>query len=395
MVGGRHRAPGEGMRLLIFAGEHPAHIQHVQSVMDACDLAGDEYVFYIGKEAPGPGTFSPKNPFLHRLRDFCWDRFGITRNRFDSHNFDWIRKVERGGTYRCKAIKGTLPWKPDLVLVVTPHEGHARYQVVPWARREGIPVLSIDHGMPTVAWPWSAYRGSMMGCAANAVWSEVCRDINIQLGSPAELQVITGSPSIDGMGTGSEAIDSLGIADDKRVILLLGTHRPSVKEPTDALFREVIQTYGDDSDYQIVFKPHPVEISQGTVIDVVDSVILTTDQRAYLPLVGRADVIISPPTSVVVPATAFGRAFVNTLAPGCGAAPEADIQRVLDRLGAAVFSPDRVHEVIRGEIKVDVAACEIAFTRFGYRRDGGNGSRVLSLARHLAKGGAPEGWESP
>ncbi|HIF04194.1 MAG TPA: hypothetical protein EYQ80_01900 [Candidatus Poseidoniales archaeon] len=395
MVEGRHGQGRDGVRLLIFAGEHPVHIQHVRTVLAACDAAGDEYVFYIGKDAPLPGTFAPRNPLLHRLRDFLWDRFGWTRNRFVPSRFKWTHKVTESDRYRCKAIKGDLPWKPDVVLVVTPHEGHARYQLIPWARKAGIPVLSIDHGMPTVAWPWSAYRGSMMGCTANAVWSEVCRDINIQLGSPPDLQVITGSPSIDGLAQDSDSIDSLDIADDKRVILLLGTHRPSVKAPTDALFREVIQTYGEDSDFQIVLKPHPVEMSQGTVIDVPDSVLLTTEQNTYLPLVQRADVVVSPPTSVVVPATAFKRAFVNTLSVDCGAAPEVDLQRVLDRLGAAIFTPDRLHEVIRGEVEVDAAACDAAFAQFGFKRDGRNGSRVLSLARHLAEGGVPEEWESP
>ncbi|MEC7704315.1 MAG: hypothetical protein VX906_03630, partial [Candidatus Thermoplasmatota archaeon] len=34
------------MRILIFGGEYPAHLQHVQSVLSACEERGIEYVFY-------------------------------------------------------------------------------------------------------------------------------------------------------------------------------------------------------------------------------------------------------------------------------------------------------------------------------------------------------------
>jgi len=384
------------MRLLIFAGEHPAHLQHVQTVLDACDSAGDEYVFYIGKEVPKPGTFAPRNPILHRFRDFCWDRFGWSRNRFDSRKFVWQRRVKHEKKYPCKAIKGHLPWKPDIILVVTPHEGHARYQVIPWARREGIPVVSIDHGMPTVAWPWAHYRSSMMGCTANAVWSEVCKDINIQLGAPPELQIITGAPSIDRLSEDVDPADlrsTLGLGEERRLILMLGTHRPIVKEPSDTIFREVIAEYADDSEYQIVFKPHPVELSQGTIIDTPDSVIVTTDQADYIPLIKAADIIISPPSSVVVPATAFNQLFVNTITAERLKSSAEEVQALLDLLGAAVFPPDQLHEVIRGELGVDESACNAAFTLFGYRRDGRNGERVLSFSRHIAIGGKPNGWK--
>ena len=97
-----------------------------------------------------------------------------------------------------------LPWRPDVIIVVTPNQGHAKHHLVPWANALDIPVLSIDHGSPTVLWPWLTYRGSMMGCTANAVWSTVCRDINVGVGAPAERQIITGSPSLDGLQHGQQ-----------------------------------------------------------------------------------------------------------------------------------------------------------------------------------------------
>lgn len=382
------------MRVLIFGGEHPAHIQHLRTVLAAFEDAGDEFVFYIAKEKPGPGAFAPRNPLLHRARDFCWDRFGWTPNRFDASRFDWRHHCSTQGEHPCRAIRGELPWRPDVVLIVTPHEGHARYHLVPWARKVGIPVLSIDHGTPTIAWPWLSYRGSMMGCDANAVWSEGCREMNARTGAPRELQIVTGAPSIDGLiqKEGRSARERFDIAETDRLVLLLGTHRPAVKNPSDAVFREVIDAYGDEKGYRIVYKPHPVEVAQNSTIPLPDSVILTTDQSDYLPLVKDADAIVSPATSVIVPAAAHHRAFVNTLQPGCGAAPDADIEELNARLAGAVFSPTELHGVIRGELRPDPAACDAAFAWFGHSKDGRNGARVASLARWIADGQDPRGW---
>ena len=383
------------MRVLIFGGEHPSNIQHVESVMDALDGSeGDEYVFYIAKDVPGPRTFAPRNPILHRLRDFCWDRFSWTPNRFKRDNFEWVNNVENGA-FSCKALKGTLPWKPDVIIVVTPHEGHAKYQLIPWANRAGIPVLSIDHGMPTVAWSWGVYRSSMMGCAANAVWSEVCKDVNVEFGAPAEKQIITGAPSLDRLNDVVERdvfCAQHGIESSRKILLMLGTHRNEVKIPADNVFREIIDTYAEDDSYQLIYKPHPVEIAKGTSLDISQQVMLMTSQAEYLALVKSADVIISPATSVIVPAMAFSKPFINTISMDCKGASEESLERLIGSLDGAVFSSEKMHDVVMGNVVVNEDACETAFKKFGYRRDGLNGTRVVSLARHLSTGELPEGW---
>ena len=382
------------MRALIFGGEYPAHLQHVQTVLDACDSQGVEYVFYLGKNEPRPGTFAPRNPFLHRLRDFFWDRFKWTPNRFKKDDFEW-RGYDDNGTYSCKAIKGSLPWKPDVVIVVTPHEGHARYQLIPWANKEGIPVLSIDHGMPTVAWKWGSYRGSMMGCTANAVWSEICQEVNSEFGAPTEMQVITGSPSIDKLRdvkNRSDFCQEFDLDVSRKLVLMLGTHRSEVKVPNDLVFQEIIDTYSTDVNYQLIYKPHPVECAKGEMLDIPEQVRLFTSQKEYLSLVNCVDVVVSPASSVVVPSMAFEKAFVNTITMENNGASRESLARLQEALGSAVFRPEKLHEVITGALQVDVGGCKLAFERFGYKSDGNNGSRVLSLAMHLADGGAPSEW---
>lgn len=383
------------MRVLIFAGEFPTYKQHVQSVLAECKKQDVEYVYYIAKETPTPGTFAPRNPLLHRMRDFFWDRFSWTPNRFRSEKFDWENAASSNGEYYCKAIKAKLPWKPDVVVVVTPHEGHAKYQLIPWANQKKIPVLSIDHGMPTVAWYWGAYRDSMMGCTANAVWSDICKQVNVEYGAPSDRQVITGSPSIDTINdvkSRSEFCTEHGLDESRKIVLMLGTHRHDVKAPSDEIFQRVIDNYSTNDKFQLIYKPHPVELSSGKSLNVPPQVRLFTSQSAYLGLVNCADVVVSPASSVIVPAMAFRKAFVNTITMANEGASKESLARLLDYLGTAVFPPEQLDDVIHGRVEVDARACDDTFGKFGYKRDGGNGARVLSLAEHLAGGGQPNGW---
>ena len=110
----------------------------------------------------------------------------------------------------------------------------------------------------------------MMGCDANAVWSEVCRDINVGVGAPAERQIITGSPSLDGLEAASnvDVHAALGLDPNRKIVLMLGSHRDPVKGPADALFQHVMNQHGGRDDVVFVHKPHPVEVSQGTALTV-------------------------------------------------------------------------------------------------------------------------------
>jgi hypothetical protein len=123
-----------------------------------------------------------------------------------------------------------------------------------------------------------------------------------------------------------------------------------------------------------------------------DGVITTLDQDLYLPLVRQAKVVLSPATSVVIPALAFRTPFVNSIRPEDGAAPADEVEALLGVLGDAVFSPGDLTAILDEGLRPTEAACDRAFARLGHRADGKNGARVASLARWLAGGGAPEAW---
>ncbi|MGB0151493.1 MAG: hypothetical protein ACPF92_04115, partial [Candidatus Poseidoniaceae archaeon] len=185
---------------------------------------------------------------------------------------------------------------------------------------------------------------------------------------------------------------ALGLDPAQKIVLMLGSHRPPVKGPADALFQKALAAYGGRDDVVFVHKPHPVEVSHGSVIAMPESVVTTMDQDLYLPLVRHAAVVLSPATSVVIPALAFRTPFINTIRPADGAAPPEEVTALLDLLEGAVFTENDLDAILDGDLRPEEAACDRAFARLGHRSDGKNGARVAALARWLAEGKAPQSW---
>lgn len=387
------------MRLLIHGSETAFHVQQFLPLMEILDDDEDsEYLFFHSTDDL---PLHPKNPLMHRLRDLLWDRFGYSRNNFSHEDWYWIWKEKGSGPVRldspheswnepCAALKGSIPWKPDLVLGTTPHEGHMRYQAIPWARSLGIPILSIDHGAPMIPHYFGGYRGSMMGCSANAVWGKVAKKINVGYGAPAQGQVVTGSPTIDGiMGLGGQSEAT------SRKILLMTTHREPLKSALDKIAAEVCEKYLGREGFEVVVKPHPVELRNGTLMEFPEEVRVVSDQGQLNEVIGSAHCIISPTSSVLVPALALGIPFIDIMQPGSGLADEEELVALAEGVGRVTFSPDQMDDVIEGRVSSNLEECRGVFERLGHKSDGNNGKRVISLATHLASGLPPEEWRDP
>jgi len=160
----------------------------------------------------------------------------------------------------------------------------------------------------------------------------------------------------------------------------------------DAMMLRLFETYQLSDEVQLIIKPHPVELRKETLIDIPDHVHVITDQPNLHKLMHAADCIISPATSVIIPALAMNKPFVNLLQPGRGVYDGVEMSALTDLLSEAVIHPDKVDAAILGEIEMDESATKRVFEVLGHSADGRNGERVLDLCAHILKHGAPQDW---
>ena len=390
-------------RLLIHGGEQPYMHQHVRSIVAHLQSREDVEFAYVRPVKNQP--INHPNPRIERLADITWKYLRRAPNLFQPSEYVWTWRVsDTSGVdqsppsewnVRCSPLRGHLPWRPDIVLNAYPMAGNMLHRFVPWATRKRIPIVSIDHGAPLQSYDWSKYRGSMWGCEANACWGDWSRDINIGHGAPAEQQIVTGSPTLDdisGLTDDSEFLKEHGLDSPQRKILLMTTHAQPLKGDMDAMMLRLFETYQHSDEVQLIVKPHPVELRKNILIDIPEHVKVITDQANLHKLMHAADCIISPATSVIIPALAMNKPFVSLLQPGWGLYDDVEISALTDLLSEAVIHPDEVDAAILGEIEMDESATKRAFEVLGHSADGRNGERVLDLCAHIVKHGAPQDW---
>ena len=220
-----------------------------------------------------------------------------------------------------------------------------------------------------VPYSFGNYRGSMMGCTANAVWGEVSKTINTGYGAPSTGQIITGSPTLD-------ELSSMDVSKktSRKQILLMTTHREPLKSAMDSMMERVIEQYISNTEFEIVVKPHPVELIRGTLQKLPQEIRIITEQGDLHACMQAAHCIVSPATSVIIPALAMGIPFVNILQPGSGLTDEKELQILNQHIGLATFTPEQLEDVVEGRLTPDPNECKIAFERLGYKADGQNTS---------------------
>ena len=395
------------MRMLIHGSEHPRHSKTFASIL-ASFTSEDEGLMLISNQDAKATDFTPSNLFLHKFRDICWDWFSFSKNNFQKARWDWCKfknnlweNVSQGdleNKFKCPPIKGFLPWKPDVILCVSPHEGHTKYQLIPWAIKQEIPVISVDHGCPLVVFPFGNYRGSMMGCNANAVWGEFAAKINSKQGANRELQIITGSPTLDDIPAKiklgkRELRKRVGAKPNSKMVLLMTTHREPLKTHCDNIFNEICKKLKFDDNIEIHVKPHPVESRTNTIIKF-DKGIKVHEQDVDLhALIGASDIIISPATSVIVPALAMNIPFVNLLDPNSGIEDSHLYLPLIELLGETIGEVSEIDEWIKNPPKFDAERIVNIFKKVGYKSDGKNGKRIYDLCKWASLGKPIEQWK--
>jgi len=395
------------MRVLIHGSEHPRHLKTFASIL-ASFSPEDEGLMFISNQSAKLSDFTPSNFLLHKLRDICWDWFSLTKNNFQKSRWDWSQfqnnnweSVDINGfnkTIKCPPIKGFLPWKPDLILCVSPHEGHTKYQLIPWAKKLGIPIISIDHGCPLVVFPFGDYRGSMMGCNANAVWGDFAAKINSKQGAPRNLQIITGSPTLDDIPAKKKngkinLKKRVGAKLNSKMVLLMTTHREPLKTHCDNIFKDICNKYSLDDNIEIHVKPHPAELRNKKLIDFPASTKIHKDDVDLHALIGASDIIISPATSVIVPALALEIPFINLLDPNSGIEDAHLYSPLIELLGNTIGNVSEIDEWIKNPPDIEKSLLENVFEKVGYKCDGKNGKRVFNLCKWVASGKSIEEWK--
>ena len=398
---------GMYMRMLIHGSEHPHHYKTFASILASFSLE-DEGIFLISNQEATSKDFAPKNFFLHKLRDIFWDWFKININRYKKNRWDWsiytenkwvnIRQKDLDKEFKCPPIKGFLPWRPDVVLCVSPHEGHTKYQLIPWAIKQNIPIISIDHGCPLVVFPFGNYRGSMMGCNANAVWGEFAAKINSKQGANRELQIITGTPTIDDIPAkkklGKRNLKKrIGAKLNSKMVLLMTTHREPLKTHCDNIFQEICERYILDDNIEIHVKPHPVELRNNSFLKIDEKVKIHKKDVDLHALIGASDVIISPATSVIVPALAMNIPFVNLLDPNSGIEDAHLYSPLIEMLGNLIGNVSELHEWIKNPPVHDEKKIFEVFKKVGYKCDGKNGKRVFDLCKWASLNKSVSQWK--
>jgi len=396
---------GEKLRILIHGSEHKRHAEQFVSIKSALENTDAECIYFISNTKAVSTDFTPKNFFLHKFRDILWDKFGLVKNNFNKNRWDWSyldgngkfieyspeNPLSKSWSYWCKPIKCNLPWKPDVVLCISPHEGHTKYQLIPWANKNEIPVISIDHGCPMTKHDFGEYRGSMMGCVANIVWGREAVEINASYGAPSELQIPIGSPALDDLGKflKKEKKDmqlNYGIEGFEKVILLMTTHREPLKSHCDLIFKEIVEKYSTLDSIKIVVKPHPTELLNGSLMSFPENVMVITSQSDLHQLIAMSDLVVSPASSTIIPAMGLKIPYVNLLQPGMNLPNEQKYIELNKRLGEGILSYEQMDAFLKGDVSIDYDALEDAFTRYGTSLNGNNGMKIVELCEFVASG---------
>jgi len=393
--------------MLIHGSEHPHHSKTFASIL-ASFTPEDEGVMLISNQEAKSSDFTPSNIILHKTRDVVWDWFSYAKNNFQKNRWDWcyfsenkwenIEQINLEKNFKCPPIRGFLPWKPDVILCVSPHEGHTKYQLIPWAIKQNIPVISVDHGCPLVVFPFGNYRGSMMGCNANAVWGEFAAKINSKQGARADLQIITGSPTMDDIpakkALGKRNLKKrVGAKSNSKMILLMTTHREPLKSHCDAIFKDVCERYLFDDNIEIHVKAHPAELRNNSVMEFDERIKIHKQDVDLHALIGASDIVISPATSVIVPALALNVPFVNLLDPNSGINDAHLYSPLIEMLGNVVGNVSELHEWIKKNPVHDEKKIFEVFKKVGYKCDGKNGKRVFNLCKWASSGKPLNQWK--
>jgi len=110
-------------------------------------------------------------------------------------------------------------------------------------------------------------------------------------------------------------------------------------------------------------------------------------------LIGASDIIISPATSVIVPALSMNIPFVNLLDPNSGIEDSHLYLPLIELLGETIGDVSEIDEWIKNPPKFETEKITKVFKKVGYKCDGKNGKRIFDLCKWASLGEPIEQWK--
>ena len=250
--------------------------------------------------------------------------------------------------------------KPDVLVVFRNWWGPENKAGIK-ARKLGIPVVMIDHGMLMVGVPIRhSYRSSIYPSNVGCLWSHLHLEMFRRLNKNDDF-VVTGNPLYDQMiGYVPPEID----VPDEFALLLTGRSQTKFLRPSAEALNKIMP---------VVAKVHPVDTERDYYVKRYQTF---DDYRTLLPLLCRAKIIIASLSSGWIPALFWEKPiFIHGF-------EEEDLRfnefvdnysHIFNFKQAAAWSDDIIENAIR-PTKED-------FELFGHTLDGKNAERVANVIK--------------
>ncbi len=244
-----------------------------------------------------------------------------------------------------------------------------------------IPVIVLEHGAPLFYQSHYQYYRRQIGAAdLKLLWGPHNLEMMESYGCSADKLKVTGYPRFDELPECKAVKKREG---SRPRILFLGTWKIAGK------MHRIFESAAEECDrqgYDLVYKPHPSEYrSEFSLLSRCKSLgISVIENENLFEEVAAADVVLTSPTSVLIPIYFFYKPFFSYYPVLMGKFTKG-LLKLYHEFPMPRFSLLRQTANIRKllDMKIDKSLYDNAFDRLAYRRDGGNTERVYRTCMEM------------
>lgn len=184
--------------------------------------------------------------------------------------------------------------KPDLI-ISNQSWWNIEHTIGKKAKEENIPHISIEHGSPMFYQSNRQYYRKNIGAADYMLlWGQCNFDMMRRYKCSSNILKVTGNPRFDDLKKYKS------VSNIKPRVLFLSTWK--IGGEIKKVWNEVLQQ-SKILNYEILYKPHPMEFTQGSIINfdsLPENVKIIRDDSLF-ENIASVDIVITSPTSVLIP----------------------------------------------------------------------------------------------